>query len=336
MMTSASKSGYHYTMDKKHFIKQSFILTEKKTWVSVSPAAPSESIPHKFFWLHMECDEKETGEWLYEQRDIADGVIEGLLAEDTRPRMTAYPDGYPINLRGINTEEGGDAHDMISIRMFVQKHRIVSTSKRYLHAEDELAELLRTEDAPEDAGGFLLALLELLVDRAESCIIELKEDVYDLEYKIIDESDTNQRRHLNEIRRKVITFSRFFSPQKDAAVKLANIREKMFTPHQIQGIKECINKLSKIIEDLDAIDNRCYVLQDEIAAITNDKINKKMYFISVMATVFLPLTFLTGLLGVNLGGIPGASSDRGFFNFLLILSAVLVLQIIILIKSKKF
>lgn len=322
--------------NNKHFIKQSFLLTEKNSWVSIKPSVPSGNIPHKLFWLHMECDEKGTAEWLFEQRDIHDGVIQGLLAEDTSPRMTPYPDGYIINLRGINLAEGENPHDMISIRMFVQSGRIISTSKKDLHAEEEMAEILRSEDAPDDAGGFVLALLELLVDKAEENIIRLKEEMYDLEYKIIDEADTKQRRHLNEIRRTVISFSRFFSPQKDAAIKLAGLEGKLFSTAQTQGIKECINKLNKFLEDLDAIDNRCYVLQDEIAAITNDKINKNMYFISVMATVFLPLTFMTGLLGVNLGGIPGAKSENGFLTFILILAVVLVLQIIILRKSKKF
>lgn len=317
------------------FIKHSYLLPEKNTWISLDGKMPTDSIPYKLCWLHMECDNEKTKEWMYEQDDIDEVIIEALLAEDTRPRTTIYPDGYLINLRGVNLDSEEDPHDMISIRMFVQNKRIISTSRKQLHAVDDLAALLKTEDAPETPGNIVAAVLDILADRAEIFIIELKESTYDLEYKIIDEADINQRRQITEIRRAVIKFSRFFSPQRDAALKLTTIKGSFFSVSDEQSIQESINKLNKFIEDLDSLDNRCYVLQDEVAAITNERINKKMYFISVMATVFLPLSFLTGLLGVNLGGIPGALDDMGFLKFILVLLAVLALQIILLVKSKK-
>lgn len=319
-----------------NYIVQSFVLSDKDLWLDMDGKLPSDGLPSKLQWLHMKCDDSRTADLLQEDKDIDDILMESLLAEDTRPRTTVFPNGYFINLRGVSLNDEDDPHDMISIRMFVQEHRIITTSRKRLHAIDDLAAQLKTEDAPKTSGGIITAILELLLDRAETYIIELKDRTYELEYKIIEEADTNQRRQITEIRHAVITMSRYFSPQRDAASKLLSIKGNLFSIKEERTIMECMNIISKIIEDLDSLDNRCYVLSDEVVAITNDKINKKMYYISILATVFMPLTFLTGLFGVNLGGIPMSHDNAGFLKFCIILVAMLILQIVLMIKSKKF
>jgi zinc transporter len=320
-------------MDKS-YITYSFILSTHNGWVDTDKTHPTPNLQRQLSWVHMECDSDETVKWLYEQENIDPLAIDSLLEEDTRPRTVIYQNGYMVNLRAVNLNFEQDPHDMVSIRLFVQPDRIISTSKRQCHAVEDLAQTLKKEDAPQTASAFITLLLEILTERAENYITDLKDSTYELEYKIIDESDINQRRQISEIRRAVITFTRYFSPQKDAAAKLAAAKGSLFDASEEQRIQECINKLSKFIEDLDALDNRCYVLQDEVAAITNDRINRNMYFISMLAAVFLPVTFLTGLFGVNLGGIPGGNSRQGFAYFIGALIAIIIIQIIAFKKSR--
>ena len=65
----------------------------------------------------------------------------------------------------------------------------------------------------------------------------------------------------------------------------------------------------------------------------SDQMNKKMYVLSIISAIFLPLTFLTGLLGINIGGIPGAQSDNAFLIFSLMLVAIVSIQYIIFKKK---
>ena len=62
--------------------------------------------------------------------------------------------------------------------------------------------------------------------------------------------------------------------------------------------------------------------------------NKKMYVLSIISAIFLPLTFLTGLLGINIGGIPGAQNDNAFYIFSIILVMVTSVQFYIFKKKK--
>lgn len=74
-------------------------------------------------------------------------------------------------------------------------------------------------------------------------------------------------------------------------------------------------------EDLDAARECVSVIQDELANCLNEQLNRNMYRLSVIAAAFLPLALLTGVLGINVAGIPGAEFSRAF----LIVCGLLVL-----------
>jgi len=69
------------------------------------------------------------------------------------------------------------------------------------------------------------------------------------------------------------------------------------------------------VEDLDAVRDRAAVTHEQIESRLSDQLNRRMYILSIITAIFLPLAFLTGLLGVNLGGIPGANNELGFITF---------------------
>ena len=73
-----------------------------------------------------------------------------------------------------------------------------------------------------------------------------------------------------------------------------------------------------------------------IANVLSDKLNRNMYVLSVIAAIFLPLGFLTGLFGINLAGIPGAENERSFWIFSAILAVVVAIQVYIFRRAKWF
>ena len=88
------------------------------------------------------------------------------------------------------------------------------------------------------------------------------------------------------------------------------------------------------IEELDTIRDKVSLIQEELANSLSDQVNKKMYILSIISAIFLPLTFLTGLLGINIGGIPGAQNDNAFYIFSIILVMVTSVQFYIFKKKK--
>ncbi|MGD9807813.1 MAG: zinc transporter ZntB [Deferribacterales bacterium] len=316
------------------FILQNLILTKEGKWENIGDKMPEDG-SYTLHWIHFYRESLSTQKWLYEH-DFDEPVIESLTDEDTRPRTTVFPDGVLLNLRAVNTSRDEQPYDMLSMRMFIQKNRIISTSLKEIHIIKDMVEVLHGEFPPANKGEFLSYAIELITDRIEAYISEKNDWVYDFECHVIDHTDLNKRGTISEVRRAAVSFARYLSPQKDALVKLMTIKTNTFTEDDRIVITESINVTRRYLEELESITNRCHILKDDLSAVSGEKMNKNMYLLSIMTAVFLPLSFLTGLLGVNLGGIPGAASMNGFKVFSLVCVAVLAAQIVLLKISKRF
>ena len=101
-------------------------------------------------------------------------------------------------------------------------------------------------------------------------------------------------------------------------------------------LRETTDHLTRFIEDLDSVKDRAVVCQEEVNNNLTEQMNNRMFVLSIVAAIFLPLGFLTGLLGINVGGIPGADYNNAFVIFILILIVVVVAQVWIFRKKKWF
>ena len=97
---------------------------------------------------------------------------------------------------------------------------------------------------------------------------------------------------------------------------------------------EAHDNITRFVEELDSVRERSQVISDEVTNILTERLNKNMYALSVVAAIFLPLGFLTGLLGINIGDSPGAENPQAFLAFCGILALVVSLQIVIFRKMR--
>jgi len=126
------------------------------------------------------------------------------------------------------------------------------------------------------------------------------------------------------------------SPQKDAVFQLKSAELSWISDVQRRQLNEYYNYVLRYVEDLDTIRERAQIVKDELASLLSDRLNKNTYVLSVIAAIFLPLGFLTGLLGINIGGIPGTESSIAFTVFCVMLTIVVAVQIWVFKKLKWF
>ena len=72
---------------------------------------------------------------------------------------------------------------------------------------------------------------------------------------------------------------------------------------------------------------RAQIVKDELSNALSNEMNRNLYQLSLITAIFLPLGFLTGLLGINVGGIPGAEVPTAFWIFCGLLSLIVGLQL---------
>lgn len=288
-------------------------------------------------WVHLNANHPETADWLRREVPYLESiVIDALLAEETRPRFEEIDEGALVILRGVNLNENARPEDMISVRLWIDGHRIISLQRRNLMAVQDMMQRLDEGKGAVDAGSFITGLILRLLERMEPTLGQLDERMDDMEETILNDPDAAQRGRIVSLRREAIILRRYIAPQRDAISRMRGSELRWLDGGQRRRLQEAYDRITRYVEDLDAIRERSQIVQDELASTLADRLNKNMYVLSVIAAIFLPLGFLTGLLGINVGGIPGADNTDAFLIFCTILIVIVALQIVLFRKLKWF
>jgi zinc transporter len=285
-------------------------------------------------WVHFDYSSEAAQYWIRNKSGIDLVAIEALLTEETRPRTTILGDSLLIALRGVNLNPNSKPEDMVSIRLFMSPNLIISTKRRNLLSVNEIIDNLQKGIGVKSSSEFLVQLTSRVISRMEGVIDEIEDRTDYLEENLIESVDSKYRLEILAVRRETIILKRYLSPQKEALSKLYNEKITWIDEYQRIELRETNDQLMRHIEELDTIRDKVILIQEELANRLSDQMNQKMYILSIISAVFLPLSFLTGLLGINIGGIPGAQNDNAFYIFTTILILIVTAQFLIFKKKK--
>jgi len=270
-----------------------------------------------FDWLHLRSDDLDAIVCLQEL-NLSSKLIEALSADETRPRMQLLENGVLINLRGVNTNPGADPEDMIAVRVWFNDRIIITGRKkeRKLLSIEDLREHIEDGSGPKRPGQFVVLLVEKLANRINDLVDGIDENLTSVETKL-DEKKNNVfaiQQLLSDIRKQTATVKRYLAPQREALAELYR-SGKHLTEEDIHGIRYQTDRITHYVEDLDLARERALVLYGELQNKIAERQSARTYLLSLVATIFLPLSFLTGVFGMNVAGLPGIENPDAF-NFL--------------------
>ena len=276
---------------------------------SLWPTAPvQKGIAYR--WLHFDVSDPCLETWSKQFLPTCAQIA--IRQTETRPRCDFMDGGLVLNLRGVNLNPGADADDMVSLRLWVTNGLIVSSRRRKIWALDDMRLQMEQGKGPASIGMFLATLAFGLIKRIENVAIELEENTDAIEEEaIIRPQDISGK--VAQCRQSVIKLRRFIRPQKEALIELVNQREFPLEKRAVAMLRETVNKTTRTVEALDATHDRLSATQDHLDILHSSALGRNSYVLSVVAAIFLPLGFLTGLFGINVGGMPGMESPHGFW-----------------------
>lgn len=292
-------------------------------WSGIKAWAPERGT----LWVHLDFSKDPARQWLSDASGIDPLISEALMADETRPRCAAVADGLLLSLRGVNNNPGADPEDMVSIRLFSTAQRIISTRRRRLLSVRDMIEALNRGEGPRTSGELTAMLADRLIERMSVVINDLEESTGELEERIIEETGQPIRMGILALRREIIQLRRYLAPQREALNRLHADKAPWLSEHDRMQLRETSDKITRHVEDLDSAKDHAAVAYEELAGRTAEQMNARMYVLSIIAGLFLPLGFLTGLLGINVGGIPLADNPWGFIEVLVFLLILLAVQI---------
>lgn len=289
---------------------------------------------NEYTWQHIDLTKPDACQWIENSASLEHTVINALTANESRPRATKLKNGVLVVLRGVNLNPGNDPEDMVSIRVWLEKNRVISARRRLLMSVQDIVEDMTDGEGPTSSGEFLIEVIGKLANRIGAFVNQIDEELSDIEDQLEEIEASSFRATLGSLRRQIAGVRRYLSPQRDALDRLNYFDSELFTEKDKQRIRDESDRVARYLEDLDLARERAIVLQEAFMSQIAQQQNNRMYVLSIITMIFLPLGFLTGLLGINIGGMPGAENPKAFWIFVVMLVGVIGVQGLILRKIK--
>jgi zinc transporter len=289
-----------------------------RDWDGVRAWRPSEGV----LWAHLDYSYEESRSWLTRESGVDLVACAALLTEEPRPRVLAIGDCLLVIFRGINSNSGSQPEDMVAIRMWIEPTRIVTLRHRRIAAAKELWESLRAGRGPAGPADFLIKMCESILGLIGDLASGIDDTVDELEDDALTEHREELRTKLAQVRRQAIALRRYVAPQREALTRLQGERASWLSPDGRARLSEAIDRMARVVEQLDAARDRAAVTQEELASRTSEVISRRLYVLSLIAAVFLPLSLIAEIFGSGVGGIPLRDSPYGFLVMIGTLAAL--------------
>jgi zinc transporter len=300
-------------------------------WGQVAEWEPGEGC----LWLHFDFEEAETQAWLENESGLNDIAFNALVSPETRPRAVNRGDNLLLTLRGINLNPGSEPDDMVSLRIWTNGSRVISTRRRSLLSTQDVLEDLEAGNGPCNATELLVAWTDRIIWRMSETVENFDDQVAALEERVLSGEIAGIRLELARLRKQTISIRRYLAPQREAMNRLVNENLSWLDDMNRLRLREINDRLIRHIEDIDEVRERAAMAQEELLSRVSEQMNERTYLFTVVATIFLPLGFFTGLMGINVGGMPGVEDNHAFW-IVVFMCLGLVATLAVLLRWKRW
>jgi len=264
-------------------------------------------------WVQIDGREQRYRDWLDTRSGLSPAVIAALTAVETRPRCEQIGDGALINLRGLGETPEDDPDRLVSIRMWAERGRVISMGYRRLAAMPALREAVLAGKV-RDPGDLISTLASTITVSLDEEIAALGDELDECETSLDASKAYAMRRKIARTRSEAIEYRRFVVPQRQALERMADLPVDWLEDDDRIHLREAADRFARMAEELEAIRERSALMHEQLTDLRAEQIETRTLTISIVALVFLPLTFLTGLLGMNVQGIPYAHAPWAFWG----------------------
>lgn len=266
-----------------------------------------------FIWVHLDGRDAGDMAWLAAETDLPEIARSALVAQETRPRSDLMDHGALINLRGLGSTPADDPDALVSVRLWAERGWITTVCFRTPLALDRLSAAMAAGKLL-DPGDLISTLAILITDDLDPEVAALGDLLDDCEIQLDANTAYRLRHKITHARSQSIAYRRFVAPQRQALERLSAIDADWLDDADRLHLREAADRCARMTEELEAIRERSSLIHEQLTDLRAEQMDKRALMISIVAFIFLPLTFLTGLLGMNVDGIPYAHAPWAFWG----------------------
>jgi zinc transporter len=248
--------------------------------------------------------------WL--KTEVGDFNAELLTVPNTRTRCTVLEDKAMVVLRvarpGAEPEDVG--RQLLSL--FIGKGRVIIGSELNIVDLLGISQWQQTHHAPLSPADLVARLALRAADRMEPLIERMGDALDDIEEELITQRPKDLSIRLARLRRTLISLRRLIWPQRDVLSTLEIEELSFLTARDRVRLREAGGRTARLGDELQALSERAVLVHEQILDTRAEIMNRTMLVLAAVTAVFMPLTVISGVLGMNVSGIPFHDSPYAF------------------------
>ena len=292
--------------------------------------AQSLEDPNLSIWLHLNLTNFQVQRWLEKTSLVPERIVEMIEEGVNRSRLERVEkldDCLLMVMNDFAQEFGNKENDssLGTLWAFLTPRLMISLRNNPLRTTDKLRfELRNGLLQPRSIIELFHELIDLRAEYLRTILNRLSETMDDLEEILLKGKNLPEHEFLGRIRIECSRLRRQFSPELIALHRLQKRLPYWFTDDDKLRLNDDLELLSHLVQEISNLYDRAKVLQDEQAAHVAQFNARNLQVLSVMTVIFLPMTLLTGVMGMNMEDLPGLKESFYFMMALMGLAGTAV------------
>lgn len=290
-------------------------VSERQRRVRLQDAIATQDKKHELRWIdvfgiHNTTIIKALGSAF----DLHSLTLEDIVNPEHRAKVEVFDDYIYVVLRVLWLKDGTLQDEQIS---FILRDGVVlSLQERHDDLFDPLRERLR--DYPErfftrGSSYLLYSMIDIVVDTYLAVLEHYTRRFEQLEDNILGSARRRNLEQLTDLRRELIILRRALSPLRSMVQNLAGNQSPLLEDHTRTFLRDVMDHSSDAVDSLNSLREQLSNLHELYVTNLNIKMNEIMQVLTVISTIFIPLSFLVGVYGMNFEVMPELSWDWGYF-----------------------
>lgn len=252
-------------------------------------------------WVDIAEPTHEDGQLLSRVFGFHELAVEDALSEIHHPKIESYGDYLYLILHGIDFREADKRFATHDVDFFLGPNYLVTVHDGHSRSiEAQHAVCLRNHVAMSEGPAALMhRIVDAMVDHYRPEVDKIDDRVDDIETHVFEHPDENPLRELVTLKKDIAALRRVTLPQRDAISRLSR-REFPQIPETVAlRLRDVYDQLVRLTDESVMLSDRVQGLVEVYLSSQSNRLNQVMKVMTVIATIFMPLTLLSGLFGMN-------------------------------------
>ena len=310
---------------------------EEKELKSIEECFPYKDRPN-VTWINIEgIHQAEIMEKIANHFGIHSLVMEDILNTGQRPKMDDMDDYVYVVLKMLNYNEDDDEIDAEQISIILGQNFVISFQEKEKDVFEPIRERIRKNKGrirKKGADYLAYALLDSVVDNYFTILEKIGERIEFLEEELVENPSTKTLQEIHGLKREMIFLRKSIWPVREVISGLERGESSLIKETTVIYLRDVYDHTIQVIDTVETFRDMLSGILDVYLSSISNKMNEVMKVLTIIATIFIPLTFLAGVYGMNFRYMPELEWRWGYFTALFLM-AIIGIGMVIYVRKKK-